>query len=65
MVNQPSAEGSLLVDATYGMIDREGKTIKYYGVLEVEAFRLVAIKKTEQIVWAPVWDGHIYSRAAP
>ncbi len=65
MVNQPSAEGSLLVDATYGMFEREGKTIKYYGALEVEAFRLVAIKKTEQIVWAPVWDGHIYSRACP
>ncbi len=65
MVNQPSAEGFLLVDATFGMIEREGKTIKYYGVFEVEAFRLVAIKKTEQIVWAPVWGGHIYSRACP
>jgi len=51
--------------STIGMIEREGKTIKYYGALEVEAFRLVAIKKTEQIVWAPVWGGHIYSRACP
>ena len=56
MVHQPSVEGSLLVATTFGLIGREGKTIRYYGVLEVEAFRLVAIKKTEQIVWAPVWD---------
>ena len=65
MVNQPSAEGSLLVDATFGMIVREGKTIRYYGVLEVEAFRLVAIKKTEQIIWAPVWDGQYILTGLP
>ncbi len=56
VVNQPSVEGSLLVDATFGVIEAEGATIRYYGVLEVEAFRLVAIKKTDQIVWAFVWD---------
>ncbi len=65
MVNQPSAEGSLLVDATFGMIKRKGKTIRYYGVLEVEAFRLVAIKKTEQIIWAPVWDGQYILTGLP
>jgi len=65
MVNQRSAEGSLLVDVTFGMIEREGKTIRYYGVLEVEAFRLVAIKKTEQIVWAPVWDGQYILTGQP
>ncbi len=65
MVNQPSAEGSLLVDATFGIIEREGKTIRYYGVLEVEAFRLVAIKKTEQIIWAPVWDGQYILTGQP
>ncbi len=65
MVNQPSAEGSLLVDVTFGMMEREGKTIRYYGVLEVEAFRLVAIKKTEQIVWAPVWDGQYILTGQP
>ena len=64
-VNQPSAEGSLLVDVTFGLIEREGKTIRYYGVLEVEAFRLVAIKKTEQIVWAPVWDGQYILTGQP
>jgi len=65
MVNQPSAEGSLLVDVTFGMIETEGKTIRYYGVLEVEAFRLVAIKKTVQIVWAPVWDGQYILTGQP
>ncbi len=64
-VNQPSAEGSLLVDATFGMIKREGKTVRYYGVLEVEAFRLVAIKKTEAIIWAPVWDGQYILSGLP
>ena len=65
VVNQPSVEGSLLVDATFGVIEAEGATIRDYGVLEVEAFRLVAIKKTEQVVWAPVWDSQYILTGLP
>ncbi len=65
MVNQPSAEGMLLVDATFGVIGGEGSTIRYYGVIEVEAFRLVAIKKTAEVVWAPVWDGQYILAGMP
>lgn len=64
-VNQPSAEGTLLVDATLGIVKKDGKTIRYYGVLEVEAFRLVAIQKNEQLIWAPVWDGQYILTGRP
>ena len=57
IVNKSSAEGTLLVDVTVETIKEDGKTVRYYGVIEVEVFRLVTVQKTGQSILPPVWDG--------
>ncbi len=59
-VNKTSAEGSLLVDVTVETFKEDGKTVRYYGVIEVEVFRLATVQKTGQSILPPYGMDNIF-----